>query len=279
MSEATAPELNLPATPMPRLPSWLRARPELALTPLVFVVVLGLWQAVVSLGLVSQYVLPAPSNIGLALFEGLTSGLFVQHGLVTLGEAASGFAIAVTAGLVIATLVAEIRLLERAVYPYLVMLQTMPKIALAPLLVVWFGFGSSSKVAVAAIISFFPMLVTTLAGMRATDKGRLDVLRALGAGPIRCFALAKLPDALPHIFSGLSIAVVFCMTGAIVGEFVGASAGLGYLIVQANARMNIPQVFAILLALGAIGVAGYALVQGLRRRLLFWEPKQEMSRP
>ena len=275
MSDATAPELKLPAAPLPRWPAWLRARPELALTPLVLVLVLAVWQAVVSLGLVSQYVLPAPSNIGLALAQGISSGLFLHHGLVTLGEAAGGFAIAVSAGLIIGTLVAEVRLVERAVYPYLVMVQTMPKIALAPLLVVWFGFGSTSKVAVAAIISFFPMLVTTLAGMRATDQGRLD--RILVGD---CIAeLAKLPDALPHIFSGLSIAVVFCMTGAIVGEFVGASAGLGYLIVQANARMNIPQVFAILLALGAIGVTGYALVQGLRRRLLFWEPKQELSRP
>ncbi len=278
MSDAAAPELPLAPPRLPALPAWLRARPELALTPLVCLVVLACWQAVVRLGLVSQYVLPAPSDILLALAAGIGSGLFLQHGLVTLAEAATGFGIAVCAGLVVGTLVAEVRLLERAVYPYLVMLQTMPKIALAPLLVVWFGFGASSKMAVAALIAFFPMLVTTIAGMRATDQGRLDVLRALGAGPFRRFALAKLPDALPHIFSGLSIAVVFCMTGAIVGEFVGASAGLGYLIVQANARMNIPQVFAVLLVLGCIGVAGYALVQGLRRRLLFWEPKQEMSR-
>jgi NitT/TauT family transport system permease protein len=261
------------ALPRPRWPAWLRRRPEILLSPLALLAVLSLWQAAVRFGLVSRFVLPAPTDIIAALGEGLGSGLFLQHGLVTLSEAAAGFAIAVAAGLVIGTLIAEIRFLERAVYPYLVALQTMPKIALAPLLVVWFGFGMSSKIAVATIIAFFPMLVTTIAGLRNTDQGRLDVLRALGASPWRCFIAAKLPGALPHIFAGLSIAAVFCLTGAIVGEFVGASKGLGYLIVQANARMNIPQVFAILLVLGCIGLAAFSAVQALRRRVLFWEPK------
>ena len=122
------------------------------------------------------------------------------------------------------------------------------------------------------------VLVTAIAGLRGCDRGQLDVLRALGAGRWRCLAAVKLPNALPQIFSGLSIAVVFSMTGAIVGEFVGASAGLGYLVVQANARMDIPRVFAILLVLGAIGVLAYALVQAARRRLLFWSPQAEPSR-
>ena len=277
MSEATAtPPLALRP---PALPAWLRARPELLLAPLTLLVLLGIWQIISVQGLVSKHVLPAPSDILVALAAGIADGLFLKHARVTMAEAATGFALAVCAGIIVGTLVAEIRLLERAVYPWLVAVQTMPKIALAPLFVVWFGFGPTSKIAVAGIISFFPVLVTTIAGLRGTDQGRLDVLLALGAGPIRRFALAKLPGALPHIFSGLSIAVVFCMTGAIVGEFVGASAGLGYLIVQANARMNIPQVFAILLVLGAIGIAAFGLVQLLRRRVLFWEPKQEPSRP
>jgi NitT/TauT family transport system permease protein len=271
----TAPKLALAA---PRLPAWLRARPELLLTPFLLVGLLGIWQGAVGLGLVSRFVLPAPSDIALALGAGLVDGLFLRHGLVTLGEATAGFAIAVCAGLIIGTLIAEIRFLERAIYPYLVALQTMPKIALAPLLVVWFGFGPASKIAVAAIIAFFPMLVTTIAGLRNSDQGRLDVLRALGASRWRCFIAAKLPGALPHLFAGLSIAVLFCLTGAIVGEFVGASAGLGYLIVQANARMNIPQVFAILVVLGGLGLAGFLGVQALRRRVLFWEPKQEPIR-
>lgn len=275
-AEAALPS-RLPS--LPALPAWLRARPELALTPLACLILLGLWQGSARLELVSRFVLPAPSDILVALAAGIGSGLFLQHGLVTLAEAAGGFAIAAVLGLVLGALIAEFRFLERTLYPYLVALQTMPKIALAPLLVVWFGFGPSSKVAVAALISLLPILVTVIAGLRATDQGLLDVLRSLGAGRWRCFLAARLPAALPHIFSGLSIAIVFAMTGAIVGEFVGASAGLGYLIVQANARMNIPQVFALLAVLGGIGVLAYGTVQLLRRRLLFWAPQQEQTRP
>ncbi|MCK8784402.1 ABC transporter permease [Roseomonas sp. NAR14] len=279
MLQATASRLPRPrAMPWPALRAALRRRPELLLTPLLALALLLLWEAAVRGGLVGRFVLPAPSAVLVALGAGLADLSLPWHALVTMGEAAAGFAIAVAAGLVVGTLVAEFRILERAVYPWLVAIQTMPKIALAPLLVVWFGFGPSSKIAVAAVISFFPVLVTTLAGLRGCDRGQLDVLRALGAGRWRCFASVRLPNALPQIFSGLSIAVVFAMTGAIVGEFVGASAGLGYLIVQANARMDIPQVFAILLVLGAIGVLAYALVQAARRRLLFWSPQAEPSR-
>jgi NitT/TauT family transport system permease protein len=248
----------------------------LVLTPALFLAITGVWEAAVRLGFVSRHLLPSPSTIAVALLEGLRSGIYLENAWVTSLQALLGFAIACVSGVLIGGAIAEFPLLRRILYPYLVALQTMPKIALAPLLVVWFGFGPSSKIAVAAIIAFFPMLVTTIAGLRNTDAGRLDVLRALGAGPIRCFVAAKLPGALPHVFSGLSVAAIFCLTGAIVGEFVGASAGLGYLIIQANARMNIPQVFAILVVLGAIGLTAYGAIQALRRRVLFWEPKEEI---
>ena len=145
----------------------------------------------------------------------------------------------------------------------------MPKIALAPLLLVWFGFGLGSKIAVAAVISLFPVLVNTIAGLRNCDAGRLDVLRALGASRWDCFRLVKLPNALPFVFSGLSAAVMFALTGALVGEFVGSSAGLGYLIVQANNSMDIPQVFVFLLVLVAIGLGAFAALQMARRKFLF----------
>ena len=152
----------------------------------------------------------------------------------------------------------------------------MPKIALAPVLLVWFGFGLGSKIAVAAVISLFPVLVNTIAGLaRTAIAGRLDVLRALGASRWDCFRLVKLPNALPFVFSGLSAAVMFAFTGALVGEFVGSSAGLGYLIVQANNSMDIPQVFAILLVLVAIGVAAFAAMQMARRKFLFWSANKD----
>jgi len=181
----------------------------------------------------------------------------------------------VAIGLTLGTLIAEFRVVERILYPYLVALQTMPKIALAPVLLVWFGFGLGSKIAVAAVISLFPVLVNTIAGLKNCDSGRLDVLRALGASRWDCFRLVKLPNALPFVFSGLSAAVMFALTGALVGEFVGASAGLGYLIVQANSNMDIPQVFAILLILVLIGVAAFAAMQMARRKFLFWSANED----
>jgi NitT/TauT family transport system permease protein len=245
------------------------------LTAILVAGVIGACQAAVAFGFVSRFVIPLPSSVLPALGELVTGGTLGQHTLVTVGEAATGFAIAVAIGLTLGTLIAEFRVVERILYPYLVALQTMPKIALAPVLLVWFGFGLGSKIAVAAVISLFPVLVNTIAGLQSCDPGRLDVLRALGASRWDCFRLVKLPNALPFIFSGLSAAVMFALTGALVGEFVGASAGLGYLIVQANNSMDIPQVFAILLILVAIGVAAFAAMQKVRRKFLFWSANED----
>jgi NitT/TauT family transport system permease protein len=247
-----------------------RPLPDFALTALLVVGAIAACQAAVAFGLVSRFVIPLPSSVPPALGALLTGGTLGPAILVTVGEAATGFAIAVAVGLTFGTLIAEFRVVERILYPYLVALQTMPKIALAPVLLVWFGFGLGSKIAVAAVISLFPVLVNTVAGLKNCDSGRLDVLRALGASRWDCFRWVKLPNALPFVFSGLSAAVMFALTGALVGEFVGASAGLGYLIVQANSNMDIPQVFAILLVLVAIGVAAFAAMQFARRRFLFW---------
>ncbi len=232
-------------------------------------------QALVSSGIVSRYVLPLPSSIPTEFGGLVDSGALGSNILTTVWEAFCGFAIATALGLALGTLIAEFRTVERIVYPYLIALQTMPKIALAPVLLVWFGFGLGSKIAVAAVISLFPILVNTIAGLKGCDQGRLDVLRALGAGRWDRFRLVKLPNALPFVFSGLSTAVMFALTGALVGEFVGSTQGLGYLIVQANSQMNIPQVFAVLLVLCAIGTAAFGLMQLLRRRFLYWSPNEE----
>ena len=253
----------------------LRPLPDLVLTAIMVVSVIGACQALVSFGVVSRFVIPLPSSVLPALGELVNGGTLLDNIAVTVGEAAIGFCIAVTIGLVLGTLIAEFRTVERILYPYLIALQTMPKIALAPVLLVWFGFGLGSKIAVAAVISLFPILVNTIAGLKSCDPGRLDVLRALGASRLDCFRLVKLPNALPFIFSGLSAAVMFALTGALVGEFVGASAGLGYLIVQANANMDIPQVFAILLILVVVGVAAFAAMQKARRKFLFWSPNED----
>jgi NitT/TauT family transport system permease protein len=261
--------------PAPKLSVKLWPLPDLALTAILVIGVIGACQALVYFGIVSRFVVPLPSSILPALGELVNGGTLGENILVTVGEAAIGFGIAVAVGLTLGTLIAEFGMVERILYPYLVALQTMPKIALAPVLLVWFGFGLGSKIAVAAVISLFPVLVNTIAGLKSCDPGRLDVLRALGASRWDRFRLVKLPNALPFIFSGLSTAVMFALTGALVGEFVGASAGLGYLIVQANNSMDIPQVFAILLILVVVGVAAFGVLQKARRKFLFWSPSED----
>jgi NitT/TauT family transport system permease protein len=249
--------------------------PDWALTALLIAGVIGLCQALVSWDVVSKYVMPLPSSIPVSLSGLLRSGILFDNLVTTFLEAFAGFAIAAIVGLTLGALIAEFRLLERVLYPYVVALQTMPKIALAPVLVVWFGFGPGSKIAVAAVISLFPVLVNTIAGLKSCDAGRLDVLLALGAGRWDCFRLVRLPSALPFVFSGLSTASMFALTGAIVGEFVGANKGLGYLIVQANSQMDIPQVFAIVLVLAAIGTGAFSAVELARRKFLYWTSKED----
>jgi NitT/TauT family transport system permease protein len=252
-----------------------RSLSDLGFTLLLCVSVVLACQVLVSTDIVSKYVLPLPSSIPRELAGLIDTGVLGDNILTTVWEAFCGFAIATCLGLALGALIAEFRTVERIVYPYLIALQTMPKIALAPVLLVWFGFGMGSKIAVAAVISLFPILVNTIAGLKGCDQGRLDVLRALGASRWDRFRLVKLPNALPFVFSGLSTAVMFALTGALVGEFVGATHGLGYLIVQANSQMNIPQVFAVLLILCAIGTASFALMQFLRRKFLYWSPNEE----
>jgi NitT/TauT family transport system permease protein len=252
-----------------------RSLSDFGFTLLLCVSVIVACQVLVSTNIVSKYVLPLPSSIPSELAALSDTGALGDNILTTVWEAFCGFAIATCLGLTLGASIAEFRLVERIVYPYLIALQTMPKIALAPVLLVWFGFGLGSKIAVAAVISLFPILVNTIAGLKGCDQGRLDVLRALGASKWDRFRLVKLPNALPFVFSGLSTAVMFALTGALVGEFVGATHGLGYLIVQANSQMNIPQVFAVLLILCAIGTAAFALMQFLRRKFLYWSPNEE----
>ncbi len=248
---------------------------DLALTATLCVSVIVGWQLLVSSNIVSKHVLPLPSSIVPALIELVRSGVLFENLMTTLVEAATGFAIATLVGLTLGGLIAEFRVVERIVYPYVIALQTMPKIALAPVLLVWFGFGLGSKIAVAAVIATFPVLVNTIAGLKGCDQGRLDVLRALGASRWDCFRMVKLPNALPFVFAGLSTAVMFALTGALVGEFVGAHQGLGYLIIQANNLMDIPKVFAVLTILCALGTAAFGAMQYARRKFLYWAPNED----
>jgi NitT/TauT family transport system permease protein len=255
--------------------AFLAARPQVVLIPLVLVAFLGLWEWAVNVFSIPPFIAPAPSAVFRALAGGLRSRLFLEHFWITLYETLLGFLIAAVAGIVLGAVIAQFRLVEQTVYPYLVALQTMPKIAVAPLIVVWFGFGISSKVVIASMVGFFPVLVNVIVGLKTVDQAKLDLMRSLNATRWQTFRLVKLPNALPFLFAGLDIAIVFSVLGAIVGEFVGAQRGLGNLILQFNFSLDIAAVFAVLILLSIMGVALHLIMQLIQKRVIFWaEPEQ-----
>jgi NitT/TauT family transport system permease protein len=254
---------------------FLAARPQVVLIPLVFVVFVALWEWVVRWFEVPAFIAPAPSAVLASLTGGLRSRLYLEHFGVTLYETLLGFLIAAVSGIVLGAVIAQFRLVEQTVYPYLVSLQTLPKIAIAPLIIVWFGFGISSKVIIAAMIGFFPVLVNVIVGLKTVDQSKLDLMRSLDATRWQTFRMVKFPNALPFVFAGLDIAIVFSVLGAIVGEFVGAQRGLGNLILQFNFNLDIAGVFAVMILLSVLGVTLHLLMQAIQRRVIFWaEPDQ-----
>ncbi len=237
---------------------------------LIFVLVIAVWEGAVRLFNVPAFILPAPSSVVQAFVRTLATGTLLRNTWATLIEAVGGFALGSLGGIVLGTLVASSRTVERLVYPYIVAFQTMPKVAVAPLFAVWFGLGLESKIMLAALVSFFPLLVNVIAGLRTVDRERIDLMRSLDASDWQIFTMLRLPNALPFIFAGLDVAIVFSVIGAIVGEFAGAQAGLGYLIQSMNYTLDVSGMFAVLVVLGAIGLSFHLIMQAVERRVVFW---------
>jgi NitT/TauT family transport system permease protein len=256
--------------------AFVRSRPHLVLIPLVFVVFVAAWEGAVRFWSIPNFLVPAPSTVAGALTRGVRSGLYLSHLWVTLYEALLGFFIAAAAGIMLGAVIAQFRVMEQTFYPYLVALQTLPKIAIAPLIIVWFGFGISSKIIIAATVAFFPVLVNVIVGLKTIDAAKFDLMRSLRASRWQTFRLVTFPNALPFVFAGLDIAIVFSVLGAIVGEFVGAQRGLGNLILQFNFSLDIAGVFAVLILLSAMGVALHLIMQAVQKRIIFWAEPEEI---
>lgn len=238
---------------------------------IVFVLVIALWEAVVAVFDVSPLLLPAPSKIGNSLFQGVMRGYLINDFKTTLVEALVGYAIGASLGIAIGACVAELRAFERLLYPYVVALQAVPKMAIAPLVVIWLGFGISSKIAVVAMIVIFPVIVNTAEGLKSAELGRIEMLRSFGASRWQIFRMVKIPSSLPYIFAGLDIAAVLAILGAVVAEWVGASAGLGNLILRLTYSLDIKAMFGVLVLLSLMGVGAHLLVQFIHRRVVFWQ--------
>ncbi|WP_129336528.1 ABC transporter permease [Cellulomonas endophytica] len=219
------------------------------------------------------YVVPVLSDVLAALVDPAALPRYLEHGAATMTEVLLGLGIGVVLGLGLALALAQLPRVYAVVFPYVVAIESIPKVAVAPLFVIWFGFGLPSKVVVVVLLAFFPVLVNAIHGLRSVDRDQLDLFRVNGATPWQIRVRLMLPAALPQIFSGLELGVANAMIGAIVAEFVGAQKGLGVLILQAQGRMETPAVFALLIILSALGIALNVLVRTLRRVVISWEPR------
>ena len=245
---------------------------EAVLWPLLsFTALLLGWQYGVPLLKIPEYILPIPS----AFFERLWIDrmLIAEHTLVTMHEIVLGFLMATVISVPLGYVIVSIRILEKAVYPVIVFFQLVPKIAIAPLFVVWFGFGLFPKVLLTFLLCFFPTLVASMTGFRALDERVLYLTRSMGATAWQTFRYVRVPSALVYIFSGLKVSAVFAATGAIVGEFVGANAGLGYLLLRGTSFLDMPLIFACLVALSVVGIFFSYIVDAVEVLLMPWQRK------
>ncbi|MGR3695277.1 MAG: ABC transporter permease [Sagittula sp.] len=250
-----------------RIPRWV------AMT-FLFVLVVGIWDIVTRMGWVSAIILPTPAetlaDLGF-VGENLLSGGYMLEALWTTTRTVFyGFAIAVSIGFSLGVLVGETKFGERAVMPYLVAIDTMPEVAFAPLFIAWLGFDIASKVALAAFIATFPIVVATAAGLYAATDNERMLFKSMGASRIQTLIRLKLPTGLPYIFTGLKIAAVGVMAGAITGEFLGGGKGFGALIRQSASQLDTPRVFALILYLSLLGLALYFTVVWMQRYFVFW---------
>ncbi|OWV09530.1 MULTISPECIES: ABC transporter permease [Micromonospora] len=232
------------------------------------------WEVAVRVTQVNSVLVPTPVSVVQALWRGLAQtgpASFYPHFWRTLQEVLLGFGGGVVIGLLLGGLVAISPTAQAIIRPYIVMIEAVPKIAIAPLMVVWLGFGIESKVALAVLVTFFPIFVNTVSGMRSVPAERLELMRSLRAGRALTIRLVIVPSALPFIFAGLEIAAVYAVIAAIVSEFVSGQMGLGVLILQANFRLDIATVFAILILLGLMGIGMTKLIELARKRIVFWD--------
>lgn len=255
----------------PRSREFVRRHRDLLLAPLFIGAALLLWDLLVRWQEYPVFVLPAPAVVARKFAAVLADGTLLVHAQATLLEVLLGLLLGVSLALALGYLLGKNVTVERLVAPYLVASQSVPIVALAPLLVIWFGSGLLSKVLVVALITFFPTLISTIVGLRTVDDDLRDLMRSLKAGRRQTFLLLELPSALPVLLGGLKLSAILAVVGAVVGELMGASAGLGYLINLARGVLDTPLLFAAILSLVIIAQMLYGAVLLLERRTLRWQ--------
>lgn len=243
---------------------------EYLLIPLAMGLFVVLWTALVRLGGYPAFILPSPARVYGKVMTVVGDGTLWRHAQITLLEIFGGLALGLVTAAVLGYVLAKSRLLERLLSPYIVASQSVPIVALAPLLVIWFGFGSLSKVLVCALTVFFPILVNTIVGLRSVEPDLADLMRSLQANRWQVFTMLEVPSALPVLFGGLKVGVTLSVIGAVVGEFVGADRGLGFLINLSKGVLDTPLMFVALITLVTIALVLYITVSLLEGLLLSW---------
>ena len=235
---------------------------------LFFVILLALWELLVEVFRVPTFILPPPRD----LYAAFTAKFYIlyKHAMVTFLEAVGGFALSFILGVGFAISVVYSRHLQNTIYPLIVILYAMPKSAFAPLMVIWIGYGLFSKIAIAFLVAFFPIVVNTVLGLKEVEPELLDLARINRASQFDIFRKIRLPNSLPYMFAGIKVALVLSVTGAIVAEFVAANEGLGYLILQANYSLDTALALVILLILALLSLTLFMGVEILQRKMAPW---------
>ena len=234
--------------------------------------VIVLWDLIVRIFSIPEYLIPSPLKVVAVIAEHWQT--LAMQTVWTVLAIIAGFIAAIVFAIPLAMLIVVSPTLERLLYPPIVATQSIPKIALAPLFVVWFGFGVWPKVAVAFLIAFFPIMVDTIVGLRSIDPAMIQLARSMGAPPARIFLRMRLPNALPAIFGGLKVASALAVVGALTGEFIGSDRGLGHVLVQASGMLNTPLLFATLVVLSVVAMVFFYVVEALERVLIPWHVSQ-----
>jgi NitT/TauT family transport system permease protein len=263
--------------------AWIDRVPKSIAMAAIFVIGVALWQIVILLGIVSPIILPSPlETLEQIFFVGnnlITGGYMLKALWMTLKEVFYAFVLAVALGFGLGVLVGETAFGERAVMPYLVAFDVMPKVAFAPLFIAWLGFGIESKVALATYIATFPIVVGTAAGLHAADESSRMLFKTMGASRLQTLVKMKLPTGMPHFFTGLKIGSVGVMAGAITGEFLGGGKGFGELIRVASTNLHTARVFSLIIYLSLVGLGIYMFVVWAQKRFVFWQKSSAVIEP
>jgi NitT/TauT family transport system permease protein len=254
----------------------MRRGPVSFVLRLIFIAALLVaWQSAIAYFGTPAYIVPTPTSIAYAMYNGIASNLYLGHLGATIGETLLGFAAGCALAFMLGTVVALSRTVEYYLYPIIIMFQAMPKVALVPLILVWFGLGLTSKVISAALVAFFPLMVNTIVGLRSADEDRVNLMRSLSASRWQIFRMLQLPNAMPYIFAGLEIAMIFALIGAIVAELISSEKGLGMLMQSMSFTMDVAGQFSILFILSMLGLILNGIVALVRRQVLFWDTSRD----